>query len=133
MQGVHTVSFWVPGGRTAAYSARHSVLSAQVGLSSEVRHRLALLLSELVNNATQHGGADAVRGVRVRVASSERHVRIEVEDPGSEADDPALRVTAEGGWGLLLVDRLADAWGREAAGDGGTVVWFELAREAQAA
>src|SRR3954453_20046582 len=38
--------------------------------------------------------------------------------PGGPAD-------AVGGWGLVLVERLADRWGLERDGDA-TVVWFEL-------
>jgi hypothetical protein len=36
---------------------------------------------------------------------------------------------AVGGWGLMLVDRIADRWGI-ANGTGGTCVWFELLSEA---
>jgi len=46
-----TVSFWVPGGTRAAGLARRSILSVEAGLPDSVRHRLALLLSELVTNA----------------------------------------------------------------------------------
>jgi anti-sigma regulatory factor (Ser/Thr protein kinase) len=58
-------------------------------------------------------------------------VRIEVSDGGAgfvPPKRPAPRLDAEepGGWGLVLVDRLADRWG--VARDEGTSVWFELDR-----
>jgi anti-sigma regulatory factor (Ser/Thr protein kinase) len=124
---VKTVSFSVPGGKRAAGMARRSVLSVQAGLPHSIRHRLALLLSELVNNAIQHGGAGPHETVQVKVESSTEKVRVEVFDPGSNGAPARDRLEEGGGYGLLLVDRLADGWGRGAAGSGGSVAWFELA------
>jgi anti-sigma regulatory factor (Ser/Thr protein kinase) len=103
------------------------VLSVQAGLPHSIRHRLALLLSELVNNAIQYGGAGPDETVQVRVASSMDRVRVEVFDPGSNSGPPRDRLEQSGGYGLLLVDRLADAWGRAAIAGGGSLAWFELA------
>ena len=121
-----TVSFWVPGGKRAAGVARRSVLSVQAGLPGGIRHQLALLLSELVTNAIQHGGAGPEETVQIRLASSPERVRVEVFDPGSNGGAPRDRVEESGGFGLLLVDRLADDWGREHTGSGGSLAWFEL-------
>ena len=123
---VKTVSFSVPGGKRAAGMARRSVLSVQVDLPNSIRHRLALLLSELVTNAIQHGGAGPHESVQVRVASSTEKVRVEVFDPGSNGAPPRDRLDEGGGYGLLLVDRLADGWGRGATTGGGSIAWFEL-------
>jgi anti-sigma regulatory factor (Ser/Thr protein kinase) len=122
---VKTVSFSVPGGKRAAGMARRSVLSVQVDLPSSIRHRLALLLSELVTNAIQHGGAGPHETVQVKVASSTEKVRVEVFDPGANGA-PRDRLEEGGGYGLLLVDRLADDWGRGATTSGGSIAWFEL-------
>ena len=121
-----TVSFWVPGGTRAAGLARRSILSVEAGLPDSVRHRLALLLSELVTNAIQHGGAGEHETIQVRVASSYEKVRVEVFDPGPNAAGPRNRLEPEGGYGLLLVDRLASGWGREKVEEGGSLAWFEL-------
>ncbi len=126
----NTVSFWVPGGTRAAGVARRSVLSVQVDLPRSVRHRLALLLSELVTNAIQHGGAGPDETVQVRLASGPERIRVEVFDPGSNGKGPRDRVDDEGGYGLLLVDRLANDWGRQHLDAGGTLVWFELELDA---
>jgi anti-sigma regulatory factor (Ser/Thr protein kinase) len=121
------VSFSVPGGKRAAGVARRSVLSSKVGVPSVMRHRLALLLSELVTNAIQHGGAGPHQTIQVRLASTPKRVRVEVHDPGSHDGIPRDRLETEtGGYGLLLVDRLADGWGRENTGRGGSLAWFEL-------
>ena len=101
-----TVSFWVPGGTRAAGLARRSILSVEAGLPDSVRHRLALLLSELVTNAIQHGGAGEHETIQVRIASSYEKIRVEVFDPGPNAPGPRNRLEPQGGYGLLLVDRL---------------------------
>jgi anti-sigma regulatory factor (Ser/Thr protein kinase) len=88
---------------------------------------LRLLVSELVTNAVRHAGL--VRGDRIRlvVEVGERAVRVEVHDPGHgftprpPRPDPART----SGWGLYLVDELADRWGVDGAGQGSRV-WFEL-------
>ena len=121
-----TVSFTVPGGRRAPGLARRSVLSTKAGLPGMIRHRLALLLSELVTNAIQHGGAGPHETIQVRLASTRKRVRVEVFDPGSKAGRARERIEEGGGYGLLLVDHLADGWGREPVETGGCLAWFEL-------
>ena len=54
-------------------------------------------------------------------------VRVEVGDPGEGFEPPSHQPTdlaEEGGWGLYLVDRLADRWG--VSKDRGTMVWLEM-------
>jgi anti-sigma regulatory factor (Ser/Thr protein kinase) len=127
MTEAKTISFSMPGGTGAAAIARRSVISIEVGLPLGVRHRVALLLSELVANAVQHGGADATEVVEVRVASTPARVRVEVVDPGWQGAEPPRRIQhPDGGYGLLLVEHLSDGWGREATAGGGSLAWFEL-------
>jgi anti-sigma regulatory factor (Ser/Thr protein kinase) len=121
------VSFTVPGGKRAAGVARRSVLSSKIGVPGVMRQRVALLLSELVTNAIQHGGAGPHETIHVRLSSTPERVRVEVFDPGTDGGPPRDRLEAEtGGFGLLLVDRLADGWGRELSDKGGSLAWFEL-------
>ena len=50
-----------------------------------------------------------------------------VADDGPGFDPDTLRGPSPdnvGGWGLLLVEQLADSWGVDR--DGSTFVWFEL-------
>ncbi len=127
IKNAKVVSFTVPGGRRAAGVARRSVLSSKAGLPRVIRHRLALMLSELVTNAIQHGGAGPEETIHVRLASTPKRVRVEVFDPGSRGGGPRDRVEEDvGGFGLVLVDHLADTWGRKRVGNGGSLAWFEL-------
>ncbi len=127
MTEAKTVSFSMPGGAGAAAIARRSVTSIEVGLPLGVRHRVALMLSELVANAVQHGGAGPTEVVEVRVGSTPGRVRVEVVDPGWQGVEPPQRLQhPDGGYGLLLVEHLSDGWGREATATGGSLAWFEL-------
>jgi serine/threonine-protein kinase RsbW len=88
----------------------------------EVVEVASLLATELVANAVRH----ARTSMRFGVGCEGGRVRIEVED-GSPAM-PVRRepsVAAVDGRGLLLVDRLAAAWGAEPR-PAGKVVWLEL-------
>src|SRR5687767_11604869 len=81
----------------------------------------ALLASELVTNAVRH----ARTPLTLAVTPSSDGLRLEVQD-GSERM-PQLREPSSGahGRGLLLIDRIAEAWGTEERPDGKTV-WLEL-------
>jgi hypothetical protein len=86
------------------------------------RDELLLLASELATNATLHVGAS----FRVNVETTEEHTRIEVCDDDVTLPEPQRGVVdAENGWGLMLVERLAAAWGAETT-PSGKVVWFEM-------
>jgi len=86
---------------------------------------LRLLASEVVTNAIRHGpgGSEATVIMRVQVVGERAHV--EVEDTGGGFSPPGPpKADGSGGWGLYLVDKLADRWGVE---DGPpTRVWFEV-------
>jgi anti-sigma regulatory factor (Ser/Thr protein kinase) len=95
---------------------------AALGLDSGLLADASLLVSELVTNSVLHGAGTAVR---LRLETDDRGgLRCEVLDDGAGfvPTPPAVRRDA-GGWGLQLVDRLADRWG---VADGSTHVWFEL-------
>jgi anti-sigma regulatory factor (Ser/Thr protein kinase) len=127
MTEAKTVSFSIPGGTGAAAIARRSVISIEAGLPLGVRHRVALMLSEFVANAVQHGGAGADEVVQVKVESTTECVRVEVVDPGCADAEPSERIRhADGGYGLLLIEHLSTRWGRQPTGAGGSLAWFEL-------
>ncbi len=86
---------------------------------------LRLLVSEVVTNAIRHGGGDDAL-VRLRILEQDEHVRVEVRDPGAGFAPPDMDPDPEraGGWGLWLVEQLAERWG--ISNQGGTCVWFEL-------
>jgi anti-sigma regulatory factor (Ser/Thr protein kinase) len=81
-----------------------------------------LLAGELAANVVEH----ARTGYEVRLVVAGVRARIEVAD--GSAVLPAVRDLAEGadrGRGLMLLERLACAWGVEQRPEG-KCVWFEL-------
>lgn len=106
--------------------ARQALGGLGDGVSPEMLEDLRLLVSEVVTNAIRHG--ETGQGpVRLRIVDDAGRVRVEVRDPGAGFFPPDIEPDPErpGGWGLWLVEQLADAWG--ISGDGGTCVWFEVA------
>lgn len=90
------------------------------------RDDLELLVTELLTNSVRHAGLGDGETIRLRVAARPPELHVEVRDGGC-GFEPAVREPppgAQGGRGLLLVDRLARRWG--VAYDGDTRVWFDL-------
>ena len=89
---------------------------------------MVLLISELVTNSVRHAGLDATQplqlsrgdrratpcGWRCAIRGRASGRRRRRPDPGHV-----------GGWGLVLVDQLAERWGVEHDGEA-NVVWCEL-------
>ena len=85
-----------------------------------------LVVSELVTNGVQHAGLSADDSVRVGAAVSDGVLRLEVDNPGATGTTAPRDPDPErGGFGLQIVEALADAWGVSRKGH--TRVWVELA------
>jgi anti-sigma regulatory factor (Ser/Thr protein kinase) len=123
-------SFLLDGGHDVGGEARRALVAGDGKLPAAVRADVLLLLTELVTNAVRHGGVGSDQSLRVEVWQWPQLVRVEVVDPGTRFTQvrPGPRRDQSGGWGLFLVDRIADSWGvaRAAAG---TCVWFEIEME----
>ena len=108
--------------QSAPARARAMVRGLRPLLGTERTEDATLLVSELVTNAVKYGSGP----VELHVAAGEdRRGRFTISDAGS-GETPALRETggkAPGGYGLHLVDRIADQWGVEHAS---MHVWFDL-------
>lgn len=129
-QAVGNARLDLPGSLQAASSARRAIVE-RFGelLTAEEQDALRLLVTELVNNAVVHGGADAEHHVIVHLAVAPERIRTEVCDGGPGLDPgelPSRRGHGEGGNGLVILDALASRWG--VSMDDGTCVWFELDR-----
>jgi anti-sigma regulatory factor (Ser/Thr protein kinase) len=89
-----------------------------------ISERVVLAVSELTTNAVVHGGGR----ITLTVGAKGDRVRVTVEDEGGR--EPVMQGpgtvggVAGGGWGLRIVDTIADKWGTESR-DRGTLVWFE--------
>ena len=115
-------------GPTSASAARNALLALDERLESELLDDIRLLVSELVTNAIRHAATADGGEVGLDVSIKGESVRVEVADPG-DGFEPAPRdkaMTKPGGWGLYLVDRIADRWG--VVRNSLTRVWFEIDR-----
>lgn len=115
------------GGVDAAFAARRAIAANNPTLPPSLQNDVSLLVTELVTNAVLHGGADIDTPLQVEVRRRDGRIRVEVHDPGEDFEPPAPPVhgDASGGWGLFLVDQVAERWGVCPA-PAGTCVWFEL-------
>jgi anti-sigma regulatory factor (Ser/Thr protein kinase) len=122
----------VPASAEASLALRRAIRSLEPWLGRAAAEDAELLVTELATNGVKH--AEAADGNRITLRAQVDHeaLRIEVVDRGRHFDRVRTAQPSEpGGWGLQLVDGLADRWGVER--EPSTTVWFELARDAAAA
>ena len=113
-------------GPEAAAQARRAIAKLRTELDPRLMDTLRLLVTELVTNCVRHTDADSVT---LRVAVRKTAVLTEVADTGPGLDPACVdrSANANTGWGLFLVQRLADRWGVKEDGPA-KLVWFELRR-----
>ena len=113
-------------GPSAASAARNALLALEERLEGRVLDDIRLLVSELVTNAIRHADAPSGGEVALDVTIESGRVRVEVADPGAgfEPQPRDDEMNRPGGWGLYLVDRIADRWG--VVRNRMNRVWFEL-------
>ena len=118
--------------------ARHALNPLEERFDEETLFKLRLMLTELVTNSIRHAELRDADRIVVRVTWEPGSLRVEVLDAGRGPSAPAM-IPAEsgweyqdagelepmGGWGLAMVETLADSWG--VTSNGGTTVWFEVA------
>lgn len=86
-----------------------------------------LVASELVTNAVMHSGCAADHTLNVRASLRGERLLISVHDPGLSGEDAQPRDPERpepGGWGLRIIEQLAERWGAERPD--GYRVWAEL-------
>jgi anti-sigma regulatory factor (Ser/Thr protein kinase) len=116
----------LPGGPDSAARARRELSRLQVDLDPPLAETLRLLVTELVSNAVRHATADTVT-LKVLVGRAAVFTEVKDAGPGFDPAEAGVARSNHTGWGLFLVERLADRWGvtHEPAA---TKVWFELQR-----
>ncbi len=122
--------FELPATAAAAGLARRE-LASMPGITGEIAYKALLMTSELIAVYLHDVVPSPEATVRLSLRVTPERVRIEVggRRPGVSPD--ALMQSSEtpslGGFGLQIVERMADAWGVEGADD--TMIWFELNRQ----
>lgn len=113
---------------TAAAVLRNLVATVLNSTGHEALAETArLLTSEIVTNVYRH---TSVAAVNVEVMVTEKHVHVVVRDSNPRCQPMPPEVSdGEGGLGLVIVERCADAWGVVHFGGqvpDGKAVWFRL-------
>jgi anti-sigma regulatory factor (Ser/Thr protein kinase) len=118
-----TIDLELPSTASAPARARGALEEIAGRVSPERLRDVTLLVSELVTNAVRHARGE---GVRLVVAHTGGVLRVEVHDPGRgfTVRKPPTDPLRASGWGLVLVEELADRWGVEHSPR--TRVWFEM-------
>ncbi len=104
--------------------ARAFVRSGIELLGSDDPEDAVLMTSEAVSNSVEHADTDAVE---IGLSRHGKVIRVAVTD-----DDPVAPVmapidpTVVGGFGMHLIDLLADDWGVDVVNGDGKCVWFEI-------
>ena len=118
----------LPKSKEAPAIAREAIRTLEGQVSAEMVEDATLLVSELTTNAVKYGGEG---GLKLEIDIEADRLRAEIIDQGS-GFEPQTRAerqlipSDEGGWGLHLVESLADEWGVH---EGSTHVWFEIRRD----
>ena len=85
------------------------------------------VITEVVTNAVKYG-ADGHGGVRLLIDLDDERLHVRVEQPAPALDvqpsAPRPDVPFVGGFGLRIVEALADRWGVEPGPPG--CVWFQM-------
>ena len=93
--------------------ARAAVAAVGSDLPEAVASDIKLLATEIVSNAVRHANLDPSEEIILRIVA-DGYVRVEVTDPGPPFEPELGRLEpGPSGWGLLLVDTIAAAWGVE--------------------
>ncbi|MEV5341959.1 ATP-binding protein [Streptomyces sp. NPDC052676] len=103
------------GARLARRLAVSRLAAWVIPYGADASETIAAIVAELAANAATHGRVPG-RDFELRLSLVPGRVRIEVADSRGERRPPGPRDVrpphplAEGGWGLVLVDALADRW-----------------------
>jgi anti-sigma regulatory factor (Ser/Thr protein kinase) len=119
------MSFELAGGPYAVTAARLALSDLDSHVEASIAFDVRLLVSELVTNSVKHASIGEDESIMLDVRIVDDVVRVEVRDsgPGFERPTVAPPDDADQGWGLFLVEQLADEWGVERERQ---AVWFQI-------
>jgi anti-sigma regulatory factor (Ser/Thr protein kinase) len=128
-----TIDVELETGAGAAAAARRALEPLSGDLTESQLRDVRLLTSELVTNAVRHAGLQPGDPIRLTARVGRDALRVEVRDAGQgfERRPPSPDPERASGWGLFLVQEVADRWGVE-GGAPGSRIWFELDRDGRA-
>jgi anti-sigma regulatory factor (Ser/Thr protein kinase) len=120
------VSIQLQAGPSAAALARNALVPIERQVDDDLMADVRLLVSELVTNSVRHADMPPPGTVSLDVSLDGQRIHVEVRDNGSGFEPRRRRAgqSKAGGWGLYLVERLADRWG--VMRNTFTRVWFEI-------
>jgi anti-sigma regulatory factor (Ser/Thr protein kinase) len=117
-------SFQFPPAEDAPAQARAALEVFDQILAPEVLEDLQLVVSELVTNSVKFGPKRSITLALTIGGDGIVHGQVIDEGDGEKAKvEMSVEPTLEGGWGLHLVDQVADRWGVH---EGSTHVWFDI-------
>jgi serine/threonine-protein kinase RsbW len=127
-ESTERVSVSLPLDVVAAQAARHALRLFRTRISEQTASALGLIATELVTNAYRHGGQAGT--VDLSAHLTDEHVHLAVKSPRGDTKPTIRGGTEQGGWGLRLVDSIADDWGIDDDDDTGCVtVWTRIPRQ----
>jgi anti-sigma regulatory factor (Ser/Thr protein kinase) len=120
------VSIQLEAGPSAAALARNALVPIEREVNEDLMADVRLLVSELVTNSVRHADMPPPGRVSLDVSVDDGKIHVEVEDTGTGFEPRGRREgqSKASGWGLYLVERLADRWG--VICNHFTRVWFEI-------
>jgi anti-sigma regulatory factor (Ser/Thr protein kinase) len=113
----------IGNGPHAPAQARRLVDSLVDNVPAPILDEVRLITSELVTNSYKHAGNPPGHPIEVTLQLHSDRVRLEVLD--RSVFDPTPETSTElreVKWGLVILDRIADSWGRISEGG----IWAEF-------
>ncbi len=121
----------LPAHPSSARHARQRLRSRLQDVDPETLDAVRLLSSKLVANSARHAGLEPSDEIRLEIRAKRDWIRVEVIDRGKpfEPHVPLCKSLEDGsGWGLYVVNQMADRWGIISRPPERRV-WFELRTE----
>lgn len=117
----------LPNKPEATEAARRALATLRAEIPTEVFRNAMLLVTELIANVVRHSGQDDDGWVELEATVRPQKLEVAVRD-GGKGFRPVIEPSVDrgGGFGLYMVDAMAERWGVRCS-PGRNEVWLELA------